>query len=327
MSAGTFPLKSSSAQGLRPVDIRRDLAQIASLMDLCFGDTLDFNSRSAVREMEALSRSGPLLWLLGAIGPQWQSGFVWVEDGNVIGNVSTQMSEFDRFTWLIANVAVHPDYRRRGIGTALTEAAIRLAREHKARRAMLQVHQYNTTALDIYHSLDFRTTTTRTTWERVSVLAPPSLPMPGVEIRPARREEWEADFAYVKRFRPAGFSWLHPLREYDWRPSFWRRLSHFLIGSRDEHWLAVEPGSGKVAGAFYLQAGLGVTDQANVIVSPEWQGRLERPLFSAALRRLGRRPWAVRVDHPAGDEPAEAALKEFGFRALQTLVWMQRDFS
>lgn len=327
MSAGTLPLKSSSDQGLRPIDIRRDLSQVASLMDLTFGDSLDLNGRGAVREMEALSRTGPLLWLLGAMAPQWQLGFVWVENGKVIGNVSTQMSEFDRFTWLIANVAVHPDYRRRGIGTALTQAAMRLAEEHNARRAMLQVHGHNTTALNIYRALGFHAVTTRTTWERMSVLDPPSIPTPGVALRPARRDEWEADFAFVKQLRPAGFNWLRPLRKADWRPSFWRTLSHFLIGTRSEHWLAVEPASGAIAGAVYIEAGFGVTDQVHVIVSPEWQGRLERPLFSAALRRLGRRPWAMRADHPAGDEPAETALKEFGFRPLQTLVWMQKDFS
>lgn len=327
MSAGTLPLQSSSTQGLRPVNIRRDLSQIAALMEQCFGDTLDLNSRGAVREMEALSRSGPLLWLLGAMAPQWQLGFVWVEGGKVIGNVSAQMSEFDRFTWLIANVAVHPDYRRRGIGTALTEAALQLAVEHRARRAMLQVHQHNTSALNIYRSLNFHTATIRTTWERVSVLEPPAIPMPGIELRPARPQEWEADFDYVKRLRPAGFNWLRPLRKADWRPSFWRALAHFLVGTRDERWLAVESEAGQTVGAFYIEAGFGVTDQVNVIVSPDSQGRLERPLFSAALRRLGRRPWAVRVDHPAGDVPAEAALNELGFRSLQTLVWMQRDFS
>jgi GNAT superfamily N-acetyltransferase len=327
MSAGTLPLQSSPNQGLRPVNIRRDLAQIASLMDMCFGDTLDLNGRGAVREMEALSHSGPLLWLLGAVVPQWQWGFVWVENGKVIGNVSTQMSEFDRFTWLIANVAVHPDYRRRGIGTALTQAAMRLAEEHNARRAMLQVHQNNTVALNIYGALDFHIVTVRTTWERVSVLEPPSIAVAGLELRPARREEWQADFAYVKRLRPAGFNWLRPLRKADWRPSFWRTLSHFLVGTRNEHWLAADPASGQIAGAFYVETGFGVTDQVNVIVSPEWLGRLERPLFSAALRRLGRRPWAVRVDHPAGDEAAETALTEFGFRSLQTLVWMQRNFT
>jgi GNAT superfamily N-acetyltransferase len=327
VSAGTFPLQSSPQQGLRPVDIRRDLGGIASLMDVCFSDTLDSNGRGAVREMEALSRTGPLLWLLGSVNPQWQLGFVWMENGKVVGNVSTQMSEHDRRTWLIANVAVHPDHRRKGIATALTHAAVQLAGSRDARRTQLQVHRHNSGAYNMYRALGFDVLTTRSTWERVSVLEPPNVLLPGIDIRPVNRDEWEADFALVKQNRPGGFSWLRPLRQQDWRPNFWRSLSFLLVGARNEHWLAVEMATQRIAGAYYIETGLGLTDQINLVVHPNWQGRLERPLLSAALRRLGKRPWAVRIDHPADDEPAEAALKEFGFRTTQTLVWMQRDFT
>ena len=324
MSVGIFPLKSStSTPGLRPVDVRRDLAQIAALMDLCFGDTMDQHGRGAVREMEALSRTGPLLWFLGAMTPAWQLGFVWIENGKVIGNVSTQMSEYDKRTWLIANVAVHPDYRRRGIATALTEAALQLAQKSGGRRVLLQVHQHNTGAYTLYHDLGFTTVTTRTTWERVSVSDPPKISLPDIELRPARKDEWETDFAFARQLRPAGFNWLRPLRKADWRPSLWRTLGNFLSGARDEHWLALC--ENQLVGAFYIEAGLSATDQIHFFVLPDWQGRLERPLLSAALRRLGRRPWSTRIEHPTPDDPVEAALKEFGFRTLQTLIWMQKD--
>lgn len=297
---------------------------MAGLMDLCFGDSLDQHGRGAVREMEALSRSGPLLWFLGSVTPNWQLGFVWVENGKLVGNVSTQMSEYDKHTWLIANVAVHPDYRRRGFATALTTAAVELAQQNNARRVLLQVHQHNTDAFTLYRDLGFDVITTRSTWERVSVLEPVSLTVPDVEVRPARREEWESDYNFVALQRPAGFNWLHPLRKEDWRPSFWRSLSNFLVGARDEHWLAIDHSTRKLAGAFYIAAGFAATDDLNFVIRPEWQGRLERPLLATALRRLGRRPWAVRVDHPTPDDAAESALQEFGFRKLQTLVWMER---
>jgi ribosomal protein S18 acetylase RimI-like enzyme len=327
MSAKALPFKSQPAQGLRPMDVRRDLRHIAALMDLCFGDTLDQAGRGTVREMEALSRTGPLLWLLGSVAPEWNLGFVWIEDGKLVGNVSTQVAEHDRRTWLIANVAVHPDYRRRGIGAALTEAALRLAQQSGARRVQLQVHDYNTGAYDLYRALGFYTVTTRTTWERHSVSQPPPVPLPGVEFRPARRDEWEAVFDLVRALRPAGFHWLKPLRQTDWRPSLWRGFANFMSGVHEERWLAIDSATRQYAGAFFVETGLGVTDHLSLVIRPEWHARLERPLLSAALRRLGKRPWATRIDHPAGDEPIEAALQEFGFKSRQTLVWMQKDYS
>lgn len=326
MAAGSIPLSTSKNQGLRPVDLRRDLRQIAALMDICFGDTLDQSGRGAVREMEILSRSGPLLWFLGTMTPSWQLGFVWFEDGKLVGNVSTQMAEYDRYTWLVANVAVHPDYRHRGIATALTAAALDLARQNNAHRTLLQVHQHNTTAFNLYRALGFDVVTTRSTWERLSLLEPPSVALPNIEMRPARREEWQTDFNFVAQNRPAGFSWLRPLRKGDWRPSFWRTLSHFFMGVRDDHWLAWDTLKGEVAGAFYINTGVSTTDDIHLVVASPWQGRLERPLLAAALHRLGRRPWAVRVDHPTPDAAFETALQEFGFRRLQTLIWMERKF-
>lgn len=326
MAAGTIPLASATDSQLRPVDLRRDLRQIAGLMDTCFGDTLDQGGRGAVREMESLSRNAPMLWLIGAMVPQWQLGFVWVENGRVVGNISTQMSEFDRGTWLIANVAVHPDYRRRGIATALTEAALNLAASNQARRVQLQVHQRNTTAYNMYLHLGFQRVTARVTWERAGVFEPAPAQVPGCDLRPARRDEWESDFNFVAQQRPAGFSWLRPLRKRDWQPSLWRSVQRFVTGTREEHWLAIDQAGGRLAGAFYLATGFGANDDLSLIVHPDWQGRLERPLLAAALRRLGRRPWTVRADHPTPDAPAEAAFQEFGFRQLQTLVWMDRNF-
>jgi GNAT superfamily N-acetyltransferase len=326
MAVGTLSVSSSKDQGLRPVDLRRDLRAIARLMEICFSDTLDQNGRGAVREMEQLSHSGPLLWLIGAMAPQWQMGFVWLENGYVVGNVSTQMSEYDRGTWLIANVAVHPDFRRRGIATALTKAALDLSSRSRAHRTLLQVHQHNATAFNLYHALGFNPVTTRSTWERASVLEPPQPAAADYDLRPARRDEWEGDFNLAAQYRPAGFNWLRPLRQDDWRPSYWRSFQQFISGIRHEHWLAVSKPDGQLAGACYLLTGQGSHDEIDLLVSPGHQGRLERPLLALGLRRLGRRPWSLRIDHPTPDPSAEEVFMEFGFRRLQTLIWMERFF-
>ena len=52
-----FASKSNITETLRPVDVRRDLAGIARLVELCFGDKLDESGRAAIHEMRTLSLS------------------------------------------------------------------------------------------------------------------------------------------------------------------------------------------------------------------------------------------------------------------------------
>jgi ribosomal-protein-alanine N-acetyltransferase len=64
--------------------------------------------------------------------------------------------------WIVAaevqilNVAVHPDWRRRGIGRGLVEAVLEEAREEGAARDTLEVRRYNTPAIALYERLGIR---------------------------------------------------------------------------------------------------------------------------------------------------------------------------
>ena len=57
----------------------------------------------------------------------------------------------------INNLAVHPRYRRQGIGTALLEHAMHTAAQLGARRATLEVRRSNEEARRIYERLGFET--------------------------------------------------------------------------------------------------------------------------------------------------------------------------
>jgi hypothetical protein len=52
--------------GLRRFDMRRDLQQLADLIDLAFESEIEATRSSIVAEMRRLARAGPLLWLLDA---------------------------------------------------------------------------------------------------------------------------------------------------------------------------------------------------------------------------------------------------------------------
>ena len=139
--------------GLRPVNVRHDLPEIAKLIELCFGDVLDESGRAAIREMRTMSRAGPFLWLMSLFpigNPSWQYGFVYVSSGLVVGNIGAQPISSKMDIWLIANVAVHPGYRRKGIAKQLVQTALQSVANRGATRVILQVDIDNDDAASLY---------------------------------------------------------------------------------------------------------------------------------------------------------------------------------
>jgi ribosomal protein S18 acetylase RimI-like enzyme len=131
MSAITTTL-ASSARHLRPFDIRRDLDPVADLVETCFAETLDEDGKRYVHQMHSAARNPGYLRWASAVADHASiplSGFVWEENDKVVGNLSLiPFLNQGRQYYLIANVAVDPEYRRQGIARALTEAAMEQVR-------------------------------------------------------------------------------------------------------------------------------------------------------------------------------------------------------
>ena len=128
MSAQALTVEKAHAAHLRPFDIRSDLSAVADLVELCFKDSLDADGRLYIRQMRRTAKSGHLLNLAAAAGGSSNTppgGYVWVEADRLVGNLSLIPVFSQGVTrYLIANVAVHPDFRRKGIARALTQAAL-----------------------------------------------------------------------------------------------------------------------------------------------------------------------------------------------------------
>ena len=111
------------------------VAQVAELEKLCFADPWSENS-------VASELNNPLsLWL------------VVVDEERVAGYVGSQtvMEESD-----MMNVAVHPDYRKQGIATALIVGLVEELRKRGSRCLTLEVRASNETAISVYRKLDFQ---------------------------------------------------------------------------------------------------------------------------------------------------------------------------
>lgn len=324
-------LRGDVASGLRPVDLSRDLGQIAELIELVFGPQMDPEARAAMREMQFLARSGPWLWLLtraNQVGGGFAPGFVWVENGRIVGNVSLRRGGAHGEGWLVGNVAVHPDWRRRGIGWALMQAAIGLMEEHGGRWAGLLVEHDNGPALSLYEKMGFRRLGAVTTWR----YGPHSRPLSHaageggqVPLRKRRADEWEAEYQLAQVARPAGLGWIEPLSKASFRPGLLSALDRLLKGRYEEHWVVAE-GNRLAAALHIVISWFGEAHELALFVRPEERGRFEAALLAHGLARLGRSGRGmVQIEHPAGEAEAEAALRSLGFLPVRTLVHMKLD--
>ena len=111
------------------------VAAVAELEKLCFHDP--WSEKSIASEL-----NNPLsLWLVA------------LENDAVIGYIGSQtvLDESD-----MMNVAVHPDYRRQGIGEKLVSALVDALKEKGSHCLTLEVRASNENAISLYRKLDFQ---------------------------------------------------------------------------------------------------------------------------------------------------------------------------
>ena len=108
MVAAPVTAVGRSSSGPRPINLSRDTRQVLELLDLSFGRMYGSQGRRVIYDRLSLSQVNPLTLRLSMMTSGFIPGFVWEENGRIVGNLTLLGSEvFGRY--LIANVAVHPD--------------------------------------------------------------------------------------------------------------------------------------------------------------------------------------------------------------------------
>jgi ribosomal protein S18 acetylase RimI-like enzyme len=296
------------------------MAALADLIALTFGERLDESGRRMIREMRWLGKTGWLGWLLSrwflppAANPY---GFVWQAEGEIVGNASLLPVEHFRHRWVIANVAVAPQYRGQGIASQLVDASIKFAHRKGARKLILQVDADNERALALYQRRGFKTTTTRTVW---SAYRTPRL-LESIDTDPVRKrqiEEWREQWMLAKRLHPEGVIWPYPTVSSIFRPSGTKR---WISVGPDRHWVWSEQGR-LVASLSLRHSNQPGVWRIVMVVEPEFRNSVEAALIAAALKEYQGAQWAYVLEYP--HEAAEKTLQEMGFQAQRTLAWMAK---
>jgi ribosomal protein S18 acetylase RimI-like enzyme len=312
----------------------RDLAAVAKLIHTAFADELDRAGQAALREMRSMSRLGPLLrWLDGASFEfsDLLSGFVWVEEGQIVGNVTVSRAAPGSQRWIISNVAVAEPYRGRGIARGLMDAAIELIREWSGQVVTLQVRDNNAPAVHLYQSMGFRGIfgTTYLRLDRVSEVKPIGLDKACLRSRRFTPADARREYELVCATTPEKVQIEQPVRLRRYRLGFEQSLADWvrpLAGGGPTLRLVLES-EGHLQATITAETGTWWHEsRLFMTVHPASRGQVEQELVSRALFHLRRWPRRVTlVRHPSYHPEGIEAFKSFGFREERTLLWMRRD--
>jgi len=315
---------------LRPLNPHQDLLFIADLIELCFAETLDQSGREYIRQLRQIAKEPSAYWFGRATNHYYapRQGFVWEEEGRIVGNLSIFPFQTPHgVQYLIANVAVHPDFRRRGIARLLTERALDYIRERGGCQAWLNVRHDNLAAVSLYRQLGFSEQLRRTHWQYHKSSSPfqrePNekgfSSKSGIRIHPRTAAEWKSHQRWLLLTYPQEYHW-HLDFHLDWfAPGFFAWLRGFLSENRYKHYSIFK--EKRLIGIATLQSNPREGKALWMACDPEWENEAIQGFLDDFLKK---HIWQEKItlDYPA--QRATQPLQEAGFTPTQTLIWMKR---
>ena len=327
---------ASSADGIRQINLRTDLAALADLIELVFADSMNQGGRAAVREMRYLSQISMGISLVPGLNDLTHGinmGYVWIADGKLVGNVSVYPARQpdDDQTWVIVNVGVHPDYRRLGIATQLMRASLDFIRARGGQHAILQVASDNAGARRMYEHLGFREERAWILWRRSGSSRLPAAvgPEASTHIAHRRPSEWQLEYELAQRIRPnerGGLGWLRPLNRHQFRKSWLTHIADWMNMRSTERLVIRAVDESQILASLWIERSfLASTTHLTLLVDPEYQGLYEDILIGTAIRRFGGRSSALMIEHPADETTASEVLRGYMFRPQREMLHMRWD--
>jgi ribosomal protein S18 acetylase RimI-like enzyme len=322
MSSITIPVRPKPHPNLRPINALRDLPQVADLIELCFSNTMDSEGQRYIQDMRRAGRDSSFLrWADRAAETTSLplTGYIWEENGKIVGNASLVPFRHKRQRiYLIANVAVHPDHRRRGIARALTDRAMVHAREKRADSIWLHVRDDNPGAIQLYKDLGFLERARRTTWQ---AMGDPSAPQIQTDINIAKRDPrwWPLQQNWLARLYPDLLAWHR-----DWgfnalRPGLWNWLYLLFVDIHTRQWAAVR---GNRLEAVLSWIPLGRAESLYAAAGRESSPEALTCLLVHARRVLSHQRY-LSLEFPSGE--FDQAIQNAGYKPLRTLIWMKAE--
>ncbi|MBK9779592.1 MAG: GNAT family N-acetyltransferase [Anaerolineales bacterium] len=321
MSSITIPAREEHHPYMRPLSILRDLPAVADLIETCFSATMDSDGRRYVQDMRRAGNDNSFLKWANRVAETTSlplTGYIWEQDHRIVGNVSLVPFKRNKHRlYLIANVAVHPDYRRRGIARILTERAMQHAREKNVQDIWLHVRADNSEAIHLYETLGFQERTRRTNWQAST---DPRLDKLETDIAITSRQPrfWLTQNKWLSRLYPDALGWHANWNFSTLKPGFLNWMYLIFIDVNVRQWAATRKDS-LLATLSWIPNGRGDGLFAAA-------GERSDPEALTALLLHARRDLHYSYPHIALEFPAglfDDAIQAAGFKSLRTLIWMQ----
>jgi len=321
MASFTISARAEQHANLRPLSILRDLPAVADLIELCFSSTMDNDGKRYVQDMRRAGNDNSFLkWANRAADSTSLplTGYIWEENGKIIGNASlVPFRNNKQRVYLIANVAVHPEHRRKGIARILTERAMQHAHEKKINNIWLHVRDDNPGAIDLYTQLGFVERARRTSWQAVTDSHAPILKT-DIAITNRHPRDWQTQLNWLSRLYPDLLAWHRNLTFASLRPGLFNWLYLLFIDMNIRQWTAVRKDQMEAALAW-------IPDGRGESLFPAISDRSD-PVALTALLLQARRDMSPYYPKVAMEFPStefDGAILAAGFKSIRTLIWMQ----
>jgi len=326
MASITVPARANEHPQVRSLNVLRDLPHVADLIELCFSSTMDNDGQRYVNDMRRAGRDdGFLRWAnhMTETTSLPLTGYVWDENQKIIGNASLiPFRDKGKRVYLVANVATHPDHRRRGIARILTQRAIDHARKKNAAAIWLHVRDDNPGAIKLYQDLGFQEVARRTTWQ---ANADPHLlkPFSKIQIIPRHPRFWPLQQDWLQRIYPEALNWYAPLSINALRPGIWSWFYLLLMDFDLKQWAAVsEAGSNLLATLTWMPHGGRLESIYAAAGNGEDDASMEAltQILLHARHALSNHT-TLSLEYPADE--MRSAIAAAGFKSRRTLIWMK----
>jgi ribosomal protein S18 acetylase RimI-like enzyme len=315
------------ADPIRQFDLTRDLDQVADLIELCFPIHSDPDGQTYVNDMRKTARELRLMGRLAGLSahyPAKSSGFVWEENGQIIGNLSLIPLQKDgRRVHLIANVAVRPEHRRCGIARQLTQRALQALHQQRETQVWLQVRDDNPPAIGLYRSLGFSEQAIRTTWRIRPRDCKHALvsPRPNLSVRRGAQCDWSLEQTLLEEAYPQNIRWNLQVNFRRFTPGIVQTVSNFLEGIDLKRWTVIT--DGRCQGVITWQKSDTYAHNLWLALPRDKEAEILPVSLAKVLSRLLKKHM-LSIDYPKGRSAEQ--LSALGFKEFRSLIWMVHRF-